>query len=219
MNTSTFIRSRILAHRGLWTKESEQNSLKAIKNALLLGFGIEIDLREQNTNLVLSHDFPSFESEKINHNDEIWKLLNPSSTVAYNIKEDGLGNLLKQFLYQCKFHNYFAFDMSVAESVLYKKLGIETAVRVSEIEPVNLKLLSTYRGVKKIWLDSFTSEWWINEIKTLHLLRGNQIFIVSPELHGRDPQKVWDMGKTLLEDNLDVYICTDHPEKVERIWI
>jgi hypothetical protein len=90
--------------------------------------GVEIDLREFDANLVLSHDFPSVNSEKIEHTDEVWKLLNPNITVAYNIKEDGLSNLLKQFLDQCNTHNQFAFDMSVPEFVKYKYLGIETAL-------------------------------------------------------------------------------------------
>jgi hypothetical protein len=218
MNESLVIRSRILAHRGLWKKESEQNSLKAIRNALNLGFGIEIDLREQDANLVLSHDFPSFKSEKLDHKHKVWELLEPYSTVAYNVKEDGLGSLLKQFLNQCKFHNHFAFDMSIPESVIYQKLEIETAVRVSELEPINLELFNKFGGMKKIWLDSFNSDWWLDPVKALELLRGNQIFIVSPELHGRDPQRVWGVGKTLIESNFDVYICTDHPERVEKIW-
>jgi glycerophosphoryl diester phosphodiesterase len=218
MNSIEITRSRILAHRGLWAKENEKNSLKAIRNAFNLGFGVEIDLREFDSNLVLSHDFPSVNSEKIEHIDEVWKLLNSNITVAYNIKEDGLSNLLKQFLDQCNIHNQFAFDMSVSESVKYKYLGIETAVRVSEIEPVNLEHFATNDGIKKIWLDSFKTDWWIHDLKTLEALRGSQIFIVSPELHGRDPQKVWSQGKSLLAENFDIYICTDHPVEVAKIW-
>jgi hypothetical protein len=108
--------------------------------------------------------------------------------------------------------------MSIPESITYKKLDIATAIRFSELEPFNLNSLSNDKEIKKIWLDSFTSDWWIDEIELLKSLKNFQIFIVSPELHGRDPEKVWSISKNLLDDGLDVSICTDQPEKVAKIW-
>jgi len=49
---------RILCHRGLWNKVEEQNTAKSFYAAFKLGFGIEIDLRDQGSKLVISHDRP-----------------------------------------------------------------------------------------------------------------------------------------------------------------
>ncbi len=212
------INERILAHRGLWETDGEKNTTKAIRNALNLGFGVEIDIREFDQNLIMSHDLPSLTSEVINEQDSIWRLLNEDTSIAYNIKEDGLGSLLKNFLSQCPSHNGFAFDMSIPETLIYDNLDIDIAIRVSEIEPVYLNLLKNRKGPKRIWLDSFFSDWWVEDFELFKSLSEFQVFIVSPELHGRDPQKVWAQGKLLLEQNFDIFICTDFPKEVAKLW-
>ena len=55
------MKARILAHRGLWVTDSEKNSKEAIALALSEGFGVELDVRDRNGGLIVSHD-PSAES-------------------------------------------------------------------------------------------------------------------------------------------------------------
>ena len=48
----------IIAHRGFWRKKTDQNTIGAFKLALNNHFGIETDIRDQNGQLVISHDIP-----------------------------------------------------------------------------------------------------------------------------------------------------------------
>ncbi|UVV76362.1 hypothetical protein NXW84_21120 [Bacteroides fragilis] len=47
----------IIAHRGFWNKESEKNTLTAIKRAIDNGYGFETDYRDNNGTIVISHQY------------------------------------------------------------------------------------------------------------------------------------------------------------------
>ena len=47
---------RIIAHRGTWLKLEEMNAFGAFERALEYGFGIEVDFRDRDGHLVISHD-------------------------------------------------------------------------------------------------------------------------------------------------------------------
>ena len=47
---------KILAHRGYWKKNPEQNTLKALIEGLIIGDGIEFDIRDYSNKIVISHD-------------------------------------------------------------------------------------------------------------------------------------------------------------------
>ena len=46
---------KIIAHRGLWKKKSEQNTIKSINEALMNDYGIETDIRDYRNKIVVSH--------------------------------------------------------------------------------------------------------------------------------------------------------------------
>ena len=48
----------ILAHRGLWKYYDEKNSVEAITKAIANGYGVETDIRDRSSELVISHDMP-----------------------------------------------------------------------------------------------------------------------------------------------------------------
>jgi hypothetical protein len=209
---------RVLAHRGLWNESRSQNSMDAISAALDLGFGIEIDIREWSGELVLSHGFPNKSSTTFQPKHPVWEKLTEHTPLALNIKTDGLGVKLESCLKDLPQHNGFTFDMSLPEAVFYNSLNIPIAQRVSEYEPINLSRAAFRDAWSPIWLDCFHSDWWLHANDFSESLKGNQVFVVSPELHGRDPQKVWDWCQQELEQELDIYICTDYPEKVAEQW-
>jgi hypothetical protein len=209
---------RVLAHRGLWNDSRTQNSIDAISAALDLGFGIEIDVRERSGVLVLSHDFPNEDVAELQPKHPVWDKLTEQTSIAFNIKADGLASELKRCLNELPKHNGFTFDMSLPEAVVYSSLNIPRAQRVSEYEPINLWRAAPHGVVDRIWLDCFHSDWWINVKDFPESLKKNQVFVVSPELHGRNPQKVWDWCKQELQQGVDIYICTDYPEKVAEQW-
>ena len=64
----------IIAHRGFWRKKTDQNTIGAFKLALNNHFGIETDIRDQNGQLVISHDIPKTKSIRLSELFKIYSL-------------------------------------------------------------------------------------------------------------------------------------------------
>lgn len=197
------MRSRIFAHRGLWGAH-EQNSLKAISDAVNHGFGVETDMRLYKSKVVLSHD-PVFSS----NTSELNSILPSQAPLALNIKMDGLMPYLDRSLLNES--NCFFFDGSLPELYKYRTAGLDTACRVSEFES-GLPWLS-----KVIWVDSFQSEWWIGGKLIDELSEKSLVVIVSPELHGRNHLLAWEkISEYFSSGNPNIAICTDFPFEFEK---
>jgi len=41
--------------------------------------------------------------------------------------------------------------------------------------------------------------------------------IVSPELHGRDPDRVWGYFLKSVDEGKNLYICTDFPDRLVEL--
>lgn len=208
------IRQHILAHRGLWSGNRSQNSIGAIEEAISAGFGVEIDIRSLNGNLVISHDLPDEYSPVLDPDISIWRSISHDTSIAYNVKEDGVSVLLSHLLERVPEHDGFAFDMSVPETITYVKNDVPSALRVSEYESVDAPLFKLFPNVKRVWLDSFESDWWMGESDVLSNMSAYRLYVVSPEIHGRDPRPVWTWFSAALIAGANVYLCTDHPEEV-----
>ncbi len=92
----------ILCHRGLWNSSNEQNTINSLMNAHNEGFGVELDLRDRGSKIVISHDMPTKESELFDSYLNELKANNyDNTTIAINIKSDGLAveilNLIKSY--------------------------------------------------------------------------------------------------------------------------
>lgn len=205
------IRRHILAHRGLWSGNHSQNSVGAIEEAISAGFGVEIDIRTFNGKLVISHDSPDELSPVLDQHLLFWRSIGRDTSIAYNVKEDGFSDLLSHLLKKVPEHDGFAFDMSVPETITYMNCDVPSALRVSEYESLHAPLFNSFPNIKRVWLDSFESDWWLSESDALSDLSAHQLYIVSPELHGRDPRAVWTWFSTALHAGANVYLCTDHP--------
>jgi glycerophosphoryl diester phosphodiesterase len=218
----SFPSSRILAHRGLWKDVNEKNSASAILRALESGFSIEIDIRDASGVAAVSHD-PVLNKVKLSLNDLI-SLIDDSEresagqVMALDVKSDGLlklpGFATPESL------DYFFFDMSIPEFLQYKVLNVgKTATRWSEYEePLALQEVFSDEW---IWLDSFKSDWWLNDSislkRMMEVSKDSKVVIVSPELHGREPKQAWDFFSREAGLGVNLYICTDYPELV-RDW-
>jgi hypothetical protein len=194
---------RIFAHRGLWNCVSEQNSAKAISDAIQHGFAVETDLRFYSNEVVVSHDSPPNKVVRL-FDLENWK----EGRFALNIKEDGLHEHFVPWRSALEASGSFLFDGSTPDMLKYAQLSIPIANRISEVEDL-LKIATKY-----IWLDAFEDEWW--NFQTVEKLceLGYEVVIVSPELHGRNPQEVWNVFAKLCNIEMNVGICTDFPLKV-----
>ncbi|MEW4562469.1 hypothetical protein AB1K70_08080 [Bremerella sp. JC770] len=171
----------IIAHRGLWTLPGERNTIAAFKAALSHGHGIETDIRDCGGRLVISHDMTRGEEQTLEAFFALYNEAGSDGTLALNIKSDGLAASLLELIREYQIENYFCFDMSVPDSLHYQRLGLRFFARVSEVEPI-CSLTSSAAGV---WIDAFYSEWYTFRDVIRHLESGQDVCIVSPELHGR----------------------------------
>lgn len=182
------ISMRIFAHRGLWESEHEQNSIRAIEAAFSRNYSVEIDLwkKDGSGEIWVGHDI-SNANTSFSQVLTSWEKFS-GVDLALNIKCDGLLDSLFNHFESIRLpnqSNYFAFDMSPPEMYQYLRRGFPLAFRVSEFEKENV---NSSDGI--LWLDSFTSDWYLSlsEMELKSLL--SRSIVVSPELHGRDPKMV-----------------------------
>ena len=112
----------ILCHRGLWVKTKKQNTLNAFKMAFEAGFGVELDVRDFKSKIIISHD-PSLSTHPILLSDffDLFKTYKQKNKmVAVNIKTDGIAEEISRLVNQYDISNYFTFDMSIPEMLHYK---------------------------------------------------------------------------------------------------
>ena len=193
----------IFAHRGQWNSEVSPNSDQSFHLAAKNGFGIETDVRDCAGHVIVSHD-PCTNHEHLS----LSSLLNNQAQIALNIKTDGIVEEIKKFNHEMLESGSFVFDCSFPQLLAYKKAGIPHAIRISEFEK-ELPWKPNY-----IWLDSFESDWWLEDSRILNLIEDVPTIVVSPELHKRKPEVMWEKVISIRESGIDLSICTDHPERV-----
>lgn len=211
---------RLLAHRGLWQSDVAPNSHAALVAAARAGFGIETDLRDLAGSLVISHDPAKIDSlHALESLRAISEAASAPITLALNVKSDGLAPLLAPILEVVGCNTVFFFDMSVPQLVTYARSNLPVAIRISEFEPFRPALLEQLGGLPlRIWLDSFDSDWWLDDSTINQLSMSATMTIVSPEIHGRDPRPVWDWFMSATREGADVYLCTDSPNLVLELY-
>lgn len=200
---------KIIAHRGFWQKESEKNTLLALRRALDNGFGIETDLRDYCGKLVISHNISDDKSPLAEDIFNYYETIKSKAVLALNVKADGIQVLLKPLLEKYQILNYFLFDMSIPELVVNVKEKLKFYTRHSDIENECVM----YDKACGVWVDSFYCNRWlsIDKIKS-HLDSGKSVCIVSPELHSNDYKAVWELiKKENLHNNIHLSLCTDLP--------
>jgi len=206
---------KIISHRGYWKEEKEKNSSKAFERSFSLNFGTETDIRDFDGNLVISHDVAEKSCITLTDFLNIYNSQNCKLPLALNIKSDGLQKMLLKLLKSHLIHNYFVFDMSIPDTIMYLKEGMTVFIRQSEYESGT----PFYERASGIWLDAFEGAWYSEELVQKHLDNGKKVAIVSSELHKREYLKHWTYLKSwsiINEDNL--ILCTDFPEKAIKFF-
>jgi glycerophosphoryl diester phosphodiesterase len=199
-----------LCHRGYWTSPEEKNTLPAFARALEAGHGIETDVRDHAGELVISHDPAKPDAARLAEVLAMHARINPRAPLALNVKADGLSPLLVAAL---RAHAgaaaCFCFDMSVPETLRYRRDGLRYFTRQSEFEPSPV-LLTDAAGV---WLDCFERDWIEDSHLAAQLSAGRTAALVSPELHGRDPATAWArLAASPWRHHERLLLCTDQPE-------
>jgi hypothetical protein len=214
---------KILAHRGIWSNDkTKQNSYEAVLDSFENGFGVEIDIRDHNGEIVVAHDFPTDKNVRLV--DLLKKLekcgqLFRQNVWAVNIKADGLEQKIEEILKDYHLiNNSFVFDMSLPSLVNFvkNKSTIPLCTRYSDVEkfaePVMIDECSY------IWVDSFYGKMPDFGHINFFLESGKHVVFVSDELHKRQEYKsYW----RLIVENVSasfydqVYICTDYPHEAK----
>ena len=145
----------------------------------------------------------------------IYKQHGDGLPLALNIKADGLQKPLLVALEAHDVKNYFVFDMSVPDTLLYLHLGMNVFTRRSEYEP-NPAFNEIAQG---IWIDCFESEWMTEQDIAGPLRSGRQVCLVSPDLHKREHLSFWNaiLAWKLHKEN-HLMLCTDFPEQARKFF-
>jgi hypothetical protein len=206
---------QFLAHRGHWLNPPEKNTRAAFERAWSGRFGIETDVRDRLGMAVIAHDPPDEAAMGLLDFLRMRAVHGAQTPLALNIKADGLAGEVRRLAALSDTRHYFVFDMSVPDTLPYLQAGVPVYVRLSEYEPQS-PLLERAAGV---WLDAFESDWWGLDLLRGLAGRGNSVAIVSPELHRRPHQTVWQAigdAEPSVKDRL--LLCTDFPDAAERFF-
>lgn len=208
---------KIIAHRGKWKSEKEQNTLVACQTAFQDGFGIETDLRDYEGNLVVSHDPATKQAVLADEVFSIYQDMQMKVPLALNVKADGIQSLLMTELRKYDIQNYFLFDMSVPEMIVNERMQLNYFTRQSDVEPYCV----AYDNAKGVWMDAFSDlSFYTEGLVTNHLNNDKWVCIVSPELHGMSPMDFWHELLTwdcLQDDRL--LLCTDEPDWAKELFL
>ena len=205
---------KIIAHRGVWSTQTEKNSKVAILRAVELGFGFETDVRDAKGRLVISHDVPTDAPWLFDELLEDLVAIDSSQSlpIAINVKSDGLSSRFEKALDKYEKLDIFLFDMSIPDMKTYFRGPLNLFYRLSEVESPS----SWSAKTSGIWLDSFESNWYDREVVDSYLDAGWRVCVVSPELHGRDPESVWSLLNEARHSAL--MLCTDYPELADQFF-
>ena len=196
----------VIAHRGFWDKNNQKNSLNSFENALKHNFGIETDIRDLNGSLVISHDPPNNKKDQLISFKEFLRLYRgrqSNSTLALNIKSDGITQQIKSELIEFNIQRYFIFDMTIPDMMSYLNSGMRVFARESEYE----KALFLKDKVDGVLIDSFSEKFYQKLDLEKIFKEWEEICIISPELHKFEKQAFWDK----LKHSNYISLCTDHP--------
>jgi len=172
-------------------------------------YGIEVDIRSNNGELIIHHD-PFAQGEIF----ENWLTHYQHKTLILNIKEEGLEEKLIALMRKYQINDYFFLDQSFPFLIKWSKLGEHRcAVRVSEFESVETALALTGK-IDWVWVDCFTCFPLSKEDARRLQLTSFKLCLVSPELHGRSGEiEIPELYKLLKTRNIyPDAICTKLPE-------
>lgn len=187
------------------------NTIKDLKKTDK-NFGIEIDLRSNQSDIYLHHD-PFKKGELFNK----WAKSFKHKILVLNVKEEGLEYKILQILKRNKIKKFFFHDQTFS-SLLKNMRKTHVSIRYSEYESLQ-KTNYLFKKIKWIWIDNF------NKIKLekkfyRELKKNNvKICLVSPELvkikRMREIKKVISFLK---KNNFKIdAVCTKKPKLWSRL--
>lgn len=204
-----------LAHRGLWSAPGERNTLSALRGAFANGWGVELDVRDLDGVLVVSHDPPRRGALRFDAVVAAWQEGGCPGELAINIKADGLAGAVAKALLDTDPARWFVFDMSIPDAMQYVRAEIATYTRHSDVEPEP----ALYGAATGVWLDDFAGGFVDEDRIAAHVAAGKRVAVVSPELHGRNHRAAWrEWSAWDVWTAPGVTLCTDHPTEAQEVF-
>ena len=186
-----------------WIIDHRRNSLQLLQETDSR-FGIEIDLRSKNGQLILAHD-PFLEGPLF----EDWLKAYRHPLLVVNLKEAGLEPYVEDLLTRYAIPQWFYGDQSFLALLQMAQRGCRSgAIRVSEYESPKTAL-SLARRVDWVWVDCLTKMPLTRAQAELLRAAGFKLCFVSPELQGRPLEEAF-MGQVFALGAPDA-ICTCTP--------
>ena len=141
-------------------------------------FGCEIDIRSQDSNLILNHE-PYFSGDRLVDYLDNYK----HGLLVLNIKEAGIENDVLQLVRERNIPSFFLLDVEFPYLYRASRMGERAiAIRFSEDEPIEL-VYNYNKLVDWVWIDTNT-KLPIDSNNTL-ALSSMQTCLVCPERWGR----------------------------------
>ena len=172
------------------------NSIKEL-NILDKNYGVEIDIRAHNSNLILNHE-PHSEGENLIDYLEQYD----HGTLVLNIKDSGIEETVIKMVK--KFENiksYFLLEVEFPYLYNASMLGEDNiAIRFSEFETI--QTVEKFKNkVKWVWIDTFN---YLPIKKTdISILKNFKTCLVCPERWNRK-NEILDYKKRLKSLNIDI---------------
>ena len=204
---------KIISHRGFWQIPSEKNTLAAFRRSLDGSFGFETDIRDYKNKLTISHDVPESSGLDLI---EVLNLINENRVLlTWNVKADGLISLIQESFSEDLLKQSVFFDMSIPETLNYKKNNLPYLVRMSEYEILN----NLYDDSNGVWIDSFESNWFDYALIEKIINDDKYVIIVSAELHKRDNNEQWNFLRDFSQiSSKKIVLCTDYPTLAKEFF-
>jgi hypothetical protein len=187
------------------------NTILALEN-IDPKYGVEIDLRTNNRDLILSHD-PFVQGDLFSEWLKYWR----GQPLILNVKEDALESYILEHLYKYEITDFFFLDQSYPSIRRTINMGVtKVATRVSDFEDLETSLKS---GSEWVWLDSFSGNWeYLKEAVPVLSKNGQKTCLVSPELQRVNyAGELKSLQKMIEEARLAIdSVCTKVPGNWER---
>ncbi|MGI9252752.1 MAG: phosphodiesterase [Thermomicrobiales bacterium] len=129
--------------------------------------------------------------------------------LALNVKADGLASAVAPLIAPVRERCFF-FDMSVPDMRSWFAQGLPVFTRHSDVEthPVY------YAEAAGVWMDEMLGAWITERVILDHLANGKRVGLISSELYGRPPERLWEIAR--LVGSPDVMVCTDLVAECQR---
>lgn len=190
-----------------------RNSINMLKSTLSK-YGIEVDIRSNNTDLIINHD-PFIKSIKF----EEWLEYYKHNFLIVNLKEEGLEEKTLEYLKKAEITKFFFLDQSFPSLIRISSLGQKNcAIRISEYESIETALKLKDK-INWVWVDTFTKlSLTVKEYKELKAANF-KLCLVSPEINSLNSIEINKIKNIIKERKFKFdAVCTKFPEGWDEFY-